>query len=33
MEVTPVALLPDIVERAMHAARSEWLFLRELVTR
>jgi len=30
MEDTPAALLLDIVERAMHAARSEWLFLREL---
>ena len=30
MEVTQAALLLDIVERAMHAARSEWLFLREL---
>lgn len=30
MEATPVALLLDIVERAMHGGRSEWLFLREL---
>lgn len=32
MDVTPppVTLLLDIVERAMHTARSEWLFLREL---
>jgi len=30
MEATPAGLLLDIVEGAMHAARSEWLFLREL---
>jgi len=30
MEDTSAALLLDIVERAMHAAPSEWLFLREL---
>jgi hypothetical protein len=30
MDDTSSALLLDIVERAMHAARSEWLFLREL---
>jgi len=30
MEVTQAALLLDIVQRAMHASRSEWLFLREL---
>jgi len=30
MEATPPPLLLDIVERALHASRSEWLFLREL---
>lgn len=30
MEGPPATMLLDIVERAMHAGRSEWLFLREL---